>query len=268
MGFLHRAGLHYELTPLSARYLVTDHSTYIGDVALQIRQEWNAWIHLTDVVRTGQSIRHINEEPLGGKFFAPLDEHLFPLLYPLWQQIFKRLELGTQIHGSQIIDLGSGTAPAAIAALELDVKGYATLVDFELVLERAKNYVEEHGVDKRVAYWATDLNALQLPLNRFDLVSASHLFRILGPELTQRLLRQSYQALKTNGRLIIIETYEEPERYWRLFPHIVTVNMLVNTRYGGTFKLQQMQQWLEDIGFQVEVWFNIGPDPVVVATRT
>jgi ubiquinone/menaquinone biosynthesis C-methylase UbiE len=267
MGFLQRAGQHYDLTPVSAIYLVSDHPTYIGDIVLQIRQEWNAWINLTDVVRTGQAVRHINEEPLGGKFFASLVEHLFPLLYPIMQRIFKRLELGTQIQGAKVLDLGAGSAPGAIAALELDQKGFAVLVDFVLVLERAKIYAREHGVYDRAAFWPMDLAVLDLPADYFDIAIASHLFRILGPDLTQRLIRQSYRALKTNGRLIIIETYEEPERYWKLFPQIVSIDMLVNTRYGDTFTLQQMCQWLQDTGFQVEVWFGIGPDPVVIATH-
>ncbi|HEU5374780.1 MAG TPA: class I SAM-dependent methyltransferase [Ktedonobacteraceae bacterium] len=68
MGLVRRAGPLYELTPVSARYLVRGLPTYLGDVALQIRQEWPAWIDLTKVVKTGQSIRAINEEPLGGRF--------------------------------------------------------------------------------------------------------------------------------------------------------------------------------------------------------
>jgi len=183
------------------------------------------------------------------------------------QQIFQRLALGTQIQGAQILDLGAGTAPGAIAALELDQKAHAILVDFALVLEHAKKHVEEYGVDDRVAYRPTDLAALDLPANQFDLTIASHLFRILGSELTKQLIGQSYQALKANGRLIVIETYSEPERYWKLFPHIVSLNMLVNTRHGDTFTLKQMCQWLQDTGFQVDIWSNIGPDPVIVATH-
>jgi len=106
-----------------------------------------------------------------------------------------------------------------------------------------------------------------LPTNHFDLAIVSHLFRYLGPKLTQQLIIQSYQALKPNGRLIIIEAYSESERYWKLFPHIISVDMLVNTRYGGTFKLKQICQWLQDTGFQVDILPNIGPDSLVIATR-
>ncbi len=69
MGFLLQQGELYMLTPVSERFLVRSKETYIGDLSLQTRQEWDAWIHLTDIVRSGQPPRFINEEPLGGGFF-------------------------------------------------------------------------------------------------------------------------------------------------------------------------------------------------------
>ena len=56
MGFLQRNGDNYTLTPLSERFLVRSQKSYMGDVVLQNRQEWDAWIHLSDVVRTGQAV--------------------------------------------------------------------------------------------------------------------------------------------------------------------------------------------------------------------
>jgi len=267
MGFLRRVGQYYHLTPMGEHYLVSDRPTYAGDVALHIRQEWDGWINLADVVRTGQPTIRINEEPVGGKFFGPLVDAIFSINYPLMQRIFKRLELGTRLQGAQVLELGAGNAPASTAALELDQRGHATLVDFALVLERAKKRVEEHGIGDRVTYWPKDLNDLALPTNQFDFTIVSHVFRVLGAELTQRLMSQIYQGLKTNGRLIILEIYSEPERYWKLFPHIVSINMLLNTPSGDAFTLAQMSQLLQDTGFQVDVWNDMTSDPIVVATR-
>lgn len=265
MGFLQRSGDSYALPPLSERFLVRGQKSYMGDVVLQNRQEWDAWIHLSDVVRTGQSVRCINEEPLGGPFFAPLDEYLFPIVHPLMHMICQRLGVGSHLRGLQVLDLGAGTAPGAIAALELDVTTHAVALDFPEVLERAQAYALKHAVDQRMEYWSANLETIELPAQRFDLILVSHVFRILGAEQTQRLIQQCSLSLAAGGRLVVVETYNEQGP--KLFPYIVSLNMLVNTRYGDTFTAEQMRTWMAGAGFQVEEWSNVGPDPVLVATR-
>jgi SAM-dependent methyltransferase len=267
LNYLCKSPSGYELTPLSERYLVRDHDTYLGDLALQTRQEWDAWIHLPEIVRTGQPARIINEEPLGGTFFAPLAEYLFPLVYPLMRRICQRLEVGTHLHGLQVLDLGAGAAPSAIAVLERDADAHATAIDFHPVLERAREYAQQRGVGSRIQYQTANLANVELPTTSFDLVFASHVFRILGNEVTQRLISQSYQSLKPGGRLVVVETYKEPEHAERVFPHIISLNMLVNTSAGDTFSSRQMHEWLSCAGFHVEIWHDVGPDPVLIAIR-
>ena len=265
MGFLHRNGNDYTLTPLSERFLVRSQKSYMGDVILQNRQEWDAWLHLSDVVRTGQAVRFINEEPLGGPFFAPLDEYLFPLIHPLMHMICQRLEVGSRRRDLQVLDLGAGTAPGAIAALELNADAHAVAMDFAEALACAQVYAQKHGVGNRLEYWTAQLETVELPPNHFDLIFVSHVFRILGAEHTHRLIHQCYQSLTPGGKLVVIETYNE--QGMKLFPYIVSLNMLINTRHGDTFTSQQMHEWLSAAGFQVETWPNVGPDLVLVATR-
>lgn len=265
MGFLQRNENIYTLTPLSERFLVRGQKSYMGDVVLQNRQEWDAWIHLSEVVRTGQSFRCINEEQPGGTFFAPLDEYLFPIVHPLMHMICQRLGVGSRLHGIQVLDLGAGTAPGAIATLELDADAHAVAVDFPEVVERARAYALKHNVDSRMEYWSANLETIELPAQHFDLILVSHVFRVLGAQQTQRLIHQCYHSLASDGKLVVIETYNEYGS--KLFPYIVSLNMLVNTRHGDTFSSQQMRTWLVGSGFQLEEWANVGPDPVLVATK-
>ena len=221
---------------------------------------------MSEIVRTGQPARIINEEPLGG-FFAPLADYLFPIVYPLMRRICQRLEVGTHFHGLQVLDLGAGTAPSAIAVLEQDADAHATAIDFAPVLERTREYAQQRGVDSRMQYQTADLATVELPATSFDLIFASHVFRILGTEVTQRLIGQSYQSLKPGGRLVVIETYKDPDHAERAFPHIISLNMLVNTSAGDAFSSQQMHEWLSSAGFHVEVWHNVGPDLILIATH-
>jgi 2-polyprenyl-3-methyl-5-hydroxy-6-metoxy-1,4-benzoquinol methylase len=267
MGFVERTPCGYALTPLSARYLVRGRETYIGDVSLQTRQEWDAWIHLTDVVRTGRSVRCVNEAPLAGPFFEPLVEHLFPLIYPLMKRLVQRLGVGTRHQGGQVVDLGAGTAPGAIAVLECDPAARAVAIDFPAVLARAQAHARAHGVDGRMEYWPITQDTIALPPSQFHVAIASHVFRIVGPEATRQLIRQCYHALKPSGQLVVVEMYKEEDRFGSLFPHVVSLNMLVNTRHGDAFSSRQLCCWLQDAGFQVDLWHDYGPHPVVVATR-
>ena len=135
LNYLRKTASGYELTPLSERYL---YATEIPIWAMSHCKRGKSGmhrIHLSEIVRTGQPARIINEEPLG-RFFAPLADYLFPIVYPLMRRICQRLEVGTHFHGLQVLDLGAGTAPSAIAVLEQDADAHATAIDFAPVLER------------------------------------------------------------------------------------------------------------------------------------
>ncbi len=266
-GLLSFTGEGYQLTPVSEQFMVRDKASYIGDVALQTRREWDAWSHFTDVVRTGKSHRIIDEEPLGGEFFSPLADQLFPILYPIMKRICQKLGVGTQLQGLTIADLGAGTAPSSIAVLEQDPQAHALAVDFEAVLERAREFASKHGVESRMEYQVADMKTVELPAEQFDLVFASHLFRIIGEETTRRVIQQSFQALKPGGRLIVVESYKEPAQFDRSFPHIISLNMMVNTRSGDTFSSDQMLDLLSKAGFEVEVWPQMAPDVILVARK-
>ena len=267
MNFLQHTENGYQLAPFAEVFLARDQKTYLGDVVLQIRQEWDAWIHLTEAVRTGHSIRRINEEATGGPFFEQLDPLLFPIVYPLMRRICERLGVGTSLHALQIADLGAGAAPGAIAALELDSEAHAVVIDFDAVLKTARTFARPRGVEDRMTFQAENLEHIELPSESFDLIFASHTLRLLGDLCTQRLIQQCYQSLKPGGHLIIVETYNEADTSEKLFPHIVSLNVLVNTSNGNTFSTKQMHEWLATTGFQVESWLNLGPDPILVAAR-
>lgn len=267
MQFLLHTEQGYELTPVAERFLVRDRKTYIGDVVLQIRQEWEAWIRLTDVVRTGTSVRCINEEAVGGPFFAFLDPLLFPIVYPLMYHICERLGIGTSRQALRVADLGAGAAPAAIAALELDRQSSGVVIDFAEVLPVARKFARARGVEERLTFLAEDLEQISLPEACFDVIFAGHIFRLLGPSVTRRLLGQIFASLKPGGSLVVVETYNDPERATVLFPHIVSLNMLVNTRQGEALVSHHMHRWLTDAGFQVETWTDSGPDRIFIGRR-
>lgn len=267
MKFLHHAEQGYTLTQVSERFLVRDCKTYIGDVVLQIRQEWDAWIHLTDVVRTGQSVRCINEETIGGPFFTLLNPLLFPIVYPLMYRLCERLGIGTTLRALQIADLGAGAAPGVIAALELDPASSGVAIDFDEVLSVARKFAQARGVEERLVFQAGNLEKIELPEERFDIFFAGHIFRLLGSEVTRRLIGQVFHALKPGGSFVVVETYNDPDREAVLFPHIVTLNMMVNTRQGEALVSHHVHQWLTDAGFQVEVWADLGPDRILIGRR-
>jgi ubiquinone/menaquinone biosynthesis C-methylase UbiE len=266
MKFLQHTAEGYALTSVSAQFLDKEKPSYLGDVAKQIRNEWDAWIDLTKAIQTGHSLRRINQEPLGGRFFAEMVDHLFPIVYPIMNAICKRLGIGTQLRGARVLDLGSGNAPSAIAVLQHDPEARAVAMDFQRVLEEARACAGKHGVNDRMTYEVADLEVVELPAESYDLIFASHVFRILGSQTTQHLLQQSYQSLKAGGRLVIVETYNNPEDE-ALFPKIVSLNMFVNAQNGDAFSLQEMKDWVTNSGFQVEMLTGVAPDPVLVAVR-
>ncbi len=61
----------YDLTPLAARYLVRGRPEYMGSM-LEYDPLWEAWGHLTEVVRTGKPFHRVDERERAETFFPHL----------------------------------------------------------------------------------------------------------------------------------------------------------------------------------------------------
>ena len=245
LRFLRCTASGYALTPISERYLVADRSHYLGDLMLELRCKVRLW-ESDGALSLCSLEKLLLETPLSDLALDPL----FLLMYPVARCIMDRLGVGRSRHAQWIADLGSGVG--AIAALELDAQAHGVAFDFAEALFQAQRSAQEYGVSARLECCATDLAALELPGEAFDLIFAGHLARM--PEGAQALIWQCYQALKPGACMVVLESYRESVQ-----------DLFAVSQPSCTS--QRLYQWLKEAGFRVEIWTDITAEAVLIATR-
>ncbi len=86
--------------------------------------------------------------------------------------------------------------------------------------------------------------------NRYDLALLGNIVHSEGEESSRDLFKRLYRALKSGGRVAIIDMIPNNERTGPPFALIFALNMLVNTEKGGTYTLEEYTRWLSDAGFK------------------
>jgi hypothetical protein len=129
LQLLTREGDGYELTPLSAEYLVRDGENYIGAM-METDMVWEAWGQLANVVRTGKPPRRVEDQEVAEQFFAVLVRSLHVMNREPARRAAAALGAGTTHKGMRVVDVACGSGIWGIAVAEADNEARITAQDF------------------------------------------------------------------------------------------------------------------------------------------
>ena len=116
-----------------------------------------------------------------------------------------------------------------------------TVLDLPPVVQLMQEKADKVGI----ALFPGDFN-VGLPPGPFDLAYLGNICHVFGETENQELFRKVSQVLVSGGRIAIVDMV----RGTNPFASVFGVNMLVNTRNGGTWTLDQYTDWLAGAGFQ------------------
>ena len=163
-----------------------------------------------------------------------------------------------------MLDVGGGSGAYSIAFAQANTALHAEIFDLAPVLEIAREHIDAAGLADRVATRTGDLREEEFG-EGFDLVLLSAICHMLGPEANRDLFRRCRRALAPGGRLVIRDFVLDPDKTSPAPAALFAINMLVATREGATYTLEEYRDWLTGAGFtSVE-----RPDPagdLIVAT--
>jgi SAM-dependent methyltransferase len=268
LQLLAREGEAYRLTPESAAYLVSGKPEYRGSFFHHhARQLLPQWLHLAEVVRTGQPVARTNEASDGGAHFTGFVESLFPGSFPAATALGRHLNLAQAAAPVSVLDLGAGSGVWGIALALQSPQVRIRAVDWPSVLEITKRVAAQHGVADRLTLAPGDFAAADFGSGH-QIAVLGHILHSEGRERSLTLLRKIHAALAPGGTLAIQEFVPDDDRRGPALPLIFAVNMLVNTESGDTFTFAEMGAWLRQTGFdQVRQLPVPGPSPLILANK-
>lgn len=258
---------HYELTPLAAEYLVRGRPNYAGSV-LEHDAILEPWSRLPDVIRTGKPPHGVEIQKVAEEFFPTLVRTLHVVHRPQAKRLAEALGVARTHDRLQVIDIACGSGVWGIGIAEATPQARITAQDYPAMLDITREYAAKHGVGDRYSYLPGDLKEVDLGEGRFDLALLGHIVHSEGEESSRSLFRRLHRALKTGGRIAIMEMIPNDDRSGPPFPLIFALNMLVHTNEGDTYTLSEYRKWLNEAGFdRVETAEIGGHSPAIIATR-
>jgi ubiquinone/menaquinone biosynthesis C-methylase UbiE len=259
---------YFSLTPESATFLVSTKPSFQGGMLRHGSEQLiPKWLHLNEIVMTGEPAAAVNKEESGGDFFQQFVNDIFPLSYPAAQVLSRHYNANGAAPAVRVLDLAAGSGVWGIAMAQGSEKVSVTAVDWPEVIPVTRKTVARFGLADRFSFVEGDL--LQADFGSgHNLATLGHILHSEGSERSQVLLKKTFQALAPGGTISIAEFLVNPDRTGPLNALFFAVNMLVNTESGDTYSFEEISSWLKAAGFTDARTLDApGPSPLILATK-
>ena len=269
LSFLAKNGSgKYSLTPESAAFLVSTKPSFQGGLIRHTSEHLlPKWLHLNQIVATGQPDAAVNQQTVGSEFFHAFVNDIFPMSYPAASSLAAHLQLATRADRFSVLDLGAGSGVWGIAQAQAGPMVHVTAVDWHGVLDITRANASRFGLAERFTFVEGDLLEAHFGIGH-HLVTIGHILHSEGVERSKALLAKCYAALASGGTISIAEFLVNADRRGPPNGLVFAVNMLVNTDAGGTYSFEEIAGWLAEAGFANPRQLPApGPSPLILATR-
>ena len=135
------------------------------------------------------------------------------------------------------------------------------IFDLPNVIPISKKIVENEGFSVKIKHYEGDYTKDELP-HGFDLVFLSAIIHSNSFETNQELVKQCYNSLNTNGKIVIQDWIMNNAKTEPVQGAIFSINMLVGVEGGDCFSENEVRAWLNNAGFsdntKVDIESGIG----------
>ena len=239
MGLLVKEGGAYR-TSAEAACLSARAPDSIHPMLLHAATLWHRWSNLT---------RTIGGTPLPDRPPEDATRAFIGAMHVVSAPQADRMAAAAKIGGARrLLDVGGGPGTYTAAFLRASPGLRATLFDLPLVVEIARERLSAAGLLDRVTLVGGDFERDPLPSGH-DLAWLSAIIHQNGPEQNDALYARIHAALAPGGRLVIRDHVMDEGRTAPRAGALFAVNMLVGTKHGGTYTLEEIRAGLERAGF-------------------
>jgi len=258
----------FALTPESETFLVSTRPSFQGGMIRHCSEHLiPRWLHLNEVVATGQPLSAVNEEAAGGEFFHEFVLDIFPMSYPAAQFLAGHMNFGADGAPVGVLDLAAGSGVWGIALAQSSPRVQVTAVDWPEVIPITKKTSTRFGLAERFSFVEGDLHSADFG-SGYALATLGHILHSEGEAWSRKLLAKTYSALASGGTIAVQEFLVNKERTGPVNGLFFAVNMLVNTKEGNTWSFEEIGAWLEEAGFvHCRTIPSPGPSPLILATK-
>lgn len=155
----------------------------------------------------------------------------------------------------KVMDIGANTGKFSLACLNYDASVEIGLVDLQVQLNVAKKNIDDAGFSDRVNYYAVNMldETTALPKG-YDIIWMSQFLDCFSDDEILSILRKCHDALETNGRVFINETFWDVQRFPASAFSLQMTSLYFTTMANGNSQMYDSKVFLKQID---KAGFNI-----------
>jgi len=143
----------------------------------------------------------------------------------------------------------------------------AEILDRPGVVPIARRRIEEAGLGERVTARVGDIRDEEHG-SGYDLLLLSAICHMNSPEECLAMFRKAFEGLSPSGRLVIQDFILTPDKTGPRTGALFALNLLVGTRAGSSYSVEECEDWLRSVGFEEVQQIRLpGPTDLVMARR-
>ncbi len=260
LKLLEKSNGTFRNTPNAARFFAQGSPDNHRPALMHPTHLWQRWSTLTEAVRQGTRVIEDRGEDWVPAFIAAMDRNA--------RERSPHVVKAVGAEGvRRMLDLGGGSGAYSIAFARAIPDLRSEVLDLAEVLPLTQEHIRKVGLQERIGTRAGDM--LTAPLGReYDLVLLSAICHMFSPEQNRKLFRRAFDALASQGRLVVQDFILEPEKTAPRQAALFSLNMLVGTKGGASYSEPEYAQWLREAGFADIRRVRLpGPSGLLIATR-
>ncbi len=248
VGLLSKQGALYSNTPAANLALVTGASHDLTRAVSYNRDVYPAWGKLAELVKGGRPVEapevHLGEDVERTRRFV-LAMHGRAL--GIGRTVIPMLDLDG-CH--KLLDLAGGPGTYAALLAQAHAELTCVTVDLPAVSAVAAELVREAGLSERVRCLSGDYHTDTYEPEAFDVVTIFGALHQESPQQIVSILKRAYAALKSGGRIFVLDMMTDLTHTQPAFSALFAVNMALTTENGWVFSDEELKGWLREAGFE------------------
>jgi hypothetical protein len=248
LGLIARAGEKLALAPDVARFLVRDEPHYAGEWMLFTKPDWNEWGRLAEHLATKEPPQLENKTVAGITVEEARRYHRGT--YSIGRGAGRLFLRQVDLAGKRLmLDLGGGSGAYCIEACRAHPGLEAIVFDLPPVVEVAREFIAEAGMEGRIRAVAGDFNRDPFPEGADVVVMASNL-PMYGREAIAAVVAKAHAAMAPGGELHLIGEALDEDRSGPADAALWGLAQALNNSTGIAHSVAEVEVYLRAAGFR------------------
>lgn len=236
LGFLRKTKGKFYNEKHSFKFLAESSDEFIHSLK-HLVYIWEKWNNLTDKITDEPPENETTEAFINAMHYrARKQASVFPYLIDL-----KKV--------NRILDVGGGSGVFSMALMKAKPGIKATLLDLPNVIPIAKSIIEREGFSEYFQFIEESYHTANFG-SGYNLIILSAVLHINSAEENKRIIEKCSNALNDGGEIAINEFILSENGTEPIDAAIFSINMLVATEKGRSYKFEEISSWLENSGFR------------------